>query len=264
MRKFLLVFPIVLVDPGLAEARPARPQPTAVNQTQLGASLHDWHIIDPRQGGSALVSYARPDRRRRSGSLELTLPASGGPDYMAAVEIFSEDVILLPGEGLRAFDGGFGLLKDLRAARFRWYRDATSTAPVFLAPAFRLIVHDPDAGEYGSTWELVWEAVYNGYSVAEGVPTDRWVRSDVRRGYVWRLPLYLNGVKAPANYCAQNRGECYRYDRRPQDWGFGPNAAVIGVQVAAGSGWSGSFLGYADNVRLRFKRGRNIRWNFEP
>lgn len=234
-----------------------------VGQHHLGATYQNWRSVSLTSGGTSMVTFDQPDRRRRFGSLEQVLPEPGTPDLEAAVEIISEDAILLPGEGLKAFEGGFGLLRKLRHAKYRWYRDSASTSAPFLASAFRLMVYDPDDGPHGSTWYLVYDQAYDGY-LSTGVPEDQWVESNVANAVVWRSPLYLNGQKAPDDYCANNVSECYRWDRTPQDWGFGPRAMVIGLRIQAGSGWQGTYRGFVDNVRLKFAGRRAYRWNFEP
>lgn len=230
-----------------------------VTQGDLGLTYSAWHPVSLLSGGTSIVSWDVRDPRGRFGSLEQVLPE--GANNSAAVEIISEDAMVLPGKGFVA-EEGFGRLSDLRVARYRWRRHPSSTTVEYFATAFRLMVHDPDQGERGSTWYLVYEPVYNGYLA--GVPVDEWVQSDVAKGFVWRSPIFLDGAPAPAGWCAQNVAECYRYDRGPQDWGFGPNAKVIGVQLAVGSGWPGNYRGYVDDVRLKFKRRRRYRWNFEP
>ena len=236
-----------------------------VSQNDLGPTYQSWHPTSLRSGGTSLVTFDVPDRRGRWGSLEQVLPEPGSPYQSTALELFAPDVIVLPSEGLCAFDGGFGRLSDLRAASYRWRREGGS-APSFLATAFRLVVHDPDAGTVGSTWELVFEPVYNGFPVATGIPTGLWFESDVLAGFVWRSPIYLDGALAEPGWCGAHPSECYRYDRTPLDWGFGPRTVVVGVQLAAGSGWTGTYRGFADDVRLRFggPEGRTYRWNFEP
>ncbi|MEO1230591.1 MAG: hypothetical protein AAFZ18_16965 [Myxococcota bacterium] len=247
-------------------ATPAALAQTAgkVEPTQLGQAQHRWHPVSLTSGGASVITFERPDRRRRLGSLEQVLPAPGSLEQSTAVEIFADDVTLVAGQGLQPSELGFGRLSDLRRASYRWYRDSSSTATPFLATAFRLMVHDPDDGEYGSTWYLVYEPVYAGYHPT--VPVDTWVRSNVHSSTVWRYPVYLNGQLPPADYCRNHSSECYRYDRTPLDWEFGPNAVVISVQLTTGGGWSGTYRGYVDDVRLRFRGrqgGRHI-WNFEP
>lgn len=229
-----------------------------VSQNQIGPTYQSWHPASLFTGGTSLVTFDQPDRRGKLGSLEQVLPEPGGPAFESVLQIFAEDVILIPGEGW-IMDDGFGRLADLRRASYRWMRRPESTTLPFLASAMRLIVHDPDAN---NTWALIYEPAYNGY--LGGVPVDRWVRSNVAKSFVWRTPLYLDGVPAPAGWCRGHPSECYRYNLTPRDWGFGPETKVIGLQLAVGSGWPGTYWGYVDNVKLRFRKGRRYVWNFEP
>lgn len=238
--------------------------PAKVEPTHLGRTQWSWHPVSLLSGGSSIITFEQPDRRRRLGSLEQKLPGPEAITESAAVEIFAEDVTFEAGQGLRAERRGFGRLSGLRRASYRWYRHHSSTTAAFFATAFRLLIYDPDQGEHGSTWYLVYEPVYDGYFPS--VPVDTWVRSNVESSPVWRTPVYLNGQLAPSDYCATQPTECYRYDRTPKDWEFGPNALVIGVQLTVGSGWGGSYRGFVDDVRLRFRGrdgGRHF-WNFEP
>lgn len=244
-----------------AFAASPRGRTEVVTQRSLELGVQGWRVSDFRAGGSAAATFSASDRRGRWGSVELRLPP-GSSYHGAYVERWADDVELDPDGGLHVGRLGFGRLADLHGASFSWRRDGASTAPVFLAPAFRLIVHDPDAGTRGETWELVWEPVYNGYSVVTGVPVNQWVRSEIAAETVWRAPLYREGALA-YGYCSAQPSECYRYDRGPNDWGFGPNTVIVGINIAAGTGWGGSFIGYVDDVELAVGR-RSHRWNFEP
>ncbi len=250
---------LALAVPGGA---PSGPMHERVGQNDFGKTTSAWHPLSLRHAGTSLVTWDQPDDGGGQCSLEQVIPWPGAPEYVTTLEILSPDTILLPGEGLKSWMG-FGRLADLQTAAFSWYRHSSSTTYPWLSTALRLIVFDPDMGVNGSSWELVWEAVYNGYSPPLGVPTNQWIRSDVTNGFFWRRPLYLDGIAAPYGYCSQNRPDCHRYDRNPQQWGFGPNTVVIGVSLSAGGGWGGTYWGFTDRVELQFTGGDHYLWDFE-
>ncbi|MCA9548680.1 MAG: hypothetical protein KC933_01510 [Myxococcales bacterium] len=244
----------------VAGSAAATPQQFTVTGGSLEAGLHDWRVVDVRTGGVSQVSTTRPDPYGGSGSLEQSIPAPGSDEWKTEVEIFSPDTSLTPGAGLVPTAGGYGRLADLRDLLVTWYRDGSSTAWPWLGEAVRIYVYDPDLGTQGSSYVLIWEPVYNGLPV---VPTDQWIVSRVDDGNFWRTPIYLDGQRVPRSFCSDNPTECHRY--LPfSAWGFGPDTVIFGLNLAVGSGWYGSYLGYVDQVNLEMPDGQTWIWDFEP
>lgn len=240
--------------------------PTLVGVGDVSPGRTQWRQVDVRTGGVARVTSAQPDAMGGAGSLELQLPAPGYDSYRAEVEIFSPDTSLQPGRGLIPAQGGYGLLSDLRDLLVSWYRDSRSTAWSGLGPAVRVYIYDPDLGVNGTSSIMIWEPIYNGYAPApaRAVPVDQWVHSRLDDEIFWRQPLYLDGQRVPRGFCGANPSECYDYSKRLRDWGFGPRSVIFGFNIAAGSGWTGSFVGYVDNFNLELNGGRTWIWDFEP
>lgn len=235
-----------------------------VPPTQPAAALAKWHHVDVRSGGVHRVSSLRADASGGIGSLEQILPANGSA--RAELEVFARDVHPDPIEGIQPWTGGFGLLSELTELSFDWYRDSTSGAWAHLTPALRVTIWDPDVGTHGGTYQLVWEGVYNGYANQRGfaVPVDQWVHANITNDNFWRVPIYIDGVWVGPTYCSQNPSECYDYRRGLDDWGFGPNARIVGLSVGVGGGWNADYHGFVDDVALAFQGRRKKVWNFEP
>jgi hypothetical protein len=136
-------------------------------------------------------------------------------------------------------------LANLGALSFEFYRDASSDVSAALAPVVRLIV----ANEDGSMAYLIWEGAYNGYG--GGVTEDVWIAEDLFEDYFW---MYVIGV-----------GGVWDFDVTLDDWltgNYTPSGAtpitidadtlVVGINVGIGSGWNGTFLGYADNINAQW------------
>lgn len=250
----------------LVLSAPAFATPTFVQVGDVTSHLSAWRVVDVRSGGVARVSTTQPDASGGAGSLELALPAPGDDSYRAEVEILSPDTVLSPEQGLVPAQGGYGLLSDLHDLLISWYRDSSSTSWAGLGPAVRVYIYDPDLGANGSSSIMIWEPIYNGYAAGPGraLPEDQWVHSRLDDEIFWRQPLYLDGLRVPRGFCGVNPSECYVYDRRLQDWGFGPRSVIFGFSISAGSGWMGSFLGYVDNLNLELTQARTWIWDFEP
>jgi hypothetical protein len=238
----------------------AAPQYQTVTSGSLEAGLHSWRVVDVRTGGFSRVRPTRPDNHGGSGSLEQTIPPPGSDEWKTEVEIFSPDTRFIPGVGMIPSAGGYGRLSDLRDLLVTWYRDGRSSTWPWLGQAVRIYVYDPDLGTRGSSYALIWEPVYNGLNP---VPTDQWIVSRVDDGYFWRSAIYLDGQRVPRTFCADNPAECYQW-LPLQGWGFGPNTVIFGLNLAVGSGWPGTYLGYVDWVNLEMPNGKTWIWDFEP
>lgn len=221
-----------------------------------------WHPANERSGGASVITKAMPDAHGGNGSLEQSLPASGSPSPKTDFQVFSADTTLTTGAGLQA-ETGFGLLSDISALSFDWYRDAASTAAPHLTPSFRILVWDPAIGTEGASYLLIWEGVYNGYAAANGpVPTDQWVNENIVDGNFWRVPQYVDGTWHGISACNTGPNTCYFFDRGLDEWGFSASTVVIGLEVGLGSGWNGTYHSFADYVTLGFGDTTTV-WDFE-
>lgn len=263
--KALWLTAFTLLISGTAVATSGRPWPRrVVRPIEPKMALAAWHHRDVRSGGVSKITAGERDSRGGRGSLEQWL--ADNSQTGTEMEVLSWDTDLDPVSGLTPSHGGFGKLSDLDEVSFEWFRDSSSTAWGHLTPAFRVIVHDPDEGPRGSTWMLTWEGVYNGYANQPGfsVQMDRWVHADITNDNFWRSPLYIDGEFAGRGWCQQNPSECHVYNRGLNGWGFGPNTTIVGLSVAAGSGWVGDYHGFIDLVTLDFRPGNRRTWDFEP
>lgn len=235
---------------------------TVVTPADVSTDPGSWHPANERSGGASAITEAMPDAHGGNGSLEQSLPATGSPSPKTDFQIFSADTRTDYGVGLNA-DTGFGLLSDISALSFDWYRDAASTAAPHLTPSFRVIVWDPAAGTNGSSYLLIWEGAYNGYSTSNGpVPTDQWVNENIVAGNFWRVPQYVDGTWQGISACNTGPNTCYFFDRGLDEWGLSASTVVIGLEIGLGSGWNGTYHSFADDVTLGFGAATTV-WDFD-
>ena len=218
---------------------PADVGPPAFNRWYLG------NFRDVSNGftssTTAAITAAQP--RSGNGSVEMSsTDASGKADY-----IYTWGFV--PGR----------TLGNLSALSYDWYRDGASTAASHLQPAMRLNYDaDGDAGTTDDRGYLVWEQVYNG---AGPYATDSWVSSDILAGNFW-MRQFTPG------HTVEN------YDTNLLEWinGAHPegvadvlnaNSALLGIEFGIGSGWSGTFRGFVDNVTFGFGGVEGTNFNFE-
>lgn len=196
-----------------------------------------WAESDIRNSGMATISHDKADRTGGAASLKLYLTnASDKAGYKVL--------------------GDFGPVSNITDLSFDWYRDQSSSAQSHLTPAFGVYVAD----NAGNSWLLKWEGVYNNYPQANGpVPVDQWVTENISSGKFWRIPQTKNGVWVGFSGCnlPGDPYECFTFSRTLQDsWLAGYN--IVGIDVSVGSGWSGGYLSYIDNVKVNAKT-----YNFE-
>lgn len=198
----------------------------------------DWTLGDTRNGGTSVISTAQP--RSGNGSLEMKTGASADKSsvLLGSARWFDTPVF-----------GTLGALADGNLS-FDIYRDSSSTVADHLAPAFQLNIQNA-AGESAN---LKWEPIYNGYAV---VPEDQWISLDITGGNFW---MYDGQVRAD-------------FDEKLDDWVnghtvgdstvLGPDSKIVGISIQNGSGWTGEFTGYVDNVTATFDGGNTYAANFE-
>lgn len=122
------------------------------------------------------------------------------------------------------------------------YRESGGTSAPHLAPSMRIIFATNAGINY-----LVWEPTYNGIST---IPTDVWNSFDATSGNWW--------LRQPGNTVEE-------YNHSLAYWLADPrvgNVAILGINTGVGSGWTGTFNGAVDNVRLAIGTS-DTTWNFE-
>ena len=95
-----------------------------------------------------------------------------------------------------------------------------------------------------------------------------WFRAAGSTAASWHTPVFRLIVADPSANIAY-RELVWEYDyqfaglKQNTNWGFSANAYVYGISIGTGSGWSGSFTGFADDVRIGFGEGTVTVYDFE-
>ena len=198
------------------------------------SNLQGWDAANVRTGGSVAITCDEPNNG--NGSLRFD---TDGTVAKADFEI-------------NDYTNTFGYLRDLSALSYDWYRDSSSTAAAHLGPVLRLFVYDPDGQHSGL---LIYEQAYNNGTTA--LATDQWVSDDVTNANFWQrkydpgttIEVYNNTI---SDWLAPNT-----------PYGFGEDTVILGINVGVGSGWSGTFTGYVDNISMTVGQ-MTYDYNFEP
>lgn len=208
-----------------------------------------WAAANLRMTGSADITAANP--YQCTGSLEFTSFGSGDKaDFQMVLAEVDENMT-------------FG---KLSALSYEYYRDSASTAAGHFHPVLRLYLYD-DAGTITAADDslvlLIFEEIYqDGFPGA--VDTDSWVFRDLMDKRFW---MYVSASPG-------GTGVVQNYGLTLADWlafedpntmappvgiggdpvppTIGPNTNIVGVNVGIGSGWGGTFHGFADNVTVGF------------
>lgn len=146
-------------------------------------------------------------------------------------------------------------LGSLSSLGFDWFRGA-DTAAAHFAPALRLAFDADGVAGGNDRGYLIWELVYQGNGIA-AAPRDGWISSNLLGG---------------AEFYQRTNREIPGYDITLGEWAggetpaggltLGANTAILGIEFGIGSGWSGTFNGFVDNVRFGFG-GNSTTYNFE-
>lgn len=179
----------------------------------------------------------------------------------------SVEMSLTDGTGKADFVNTWGYvsgrtLGNLSALSYDWYRASGGSANANLMPALRLL-YDAD-GNRATTDDigyLVFEQVYNAPSYNGPVSMDQWVSSDLMNMNFWMR------IFGPSKTIES-------FDNTLAEWAAGahPKAdadvlsgdtAILGLEFGIGSGWSGSFTGFVDNVGFAFGSADSTTYNFE-
>ncbi|TVQ76479.1 MAG: hypothetical protein EA380_08660 [Phycisphaeraceae bacterium] len=208
-----------------------------------------WGDLDTRTGGSSTLSSERP--RNGNGSLRMAYDSAIAGTSQAKASVIG-------GLGIGVPFGRVGDLVDGGSLTYDWYRDGSSTTVAYQFVQIKLHV----ANATGAPALLVWEGVYNGIANAttdawvddqETVDGNWWIRSggtnfDVAGGFQ-SLNWFLQG-----NTVMNGGSTSLVLDF---------DTVILGIELGVGSGLSGTFIGYADDVTLAFGNGVSFNYNFE-
>jgi hypothetical protein len=221
-----------------------------VTPADLGPT--NWHLENFRgtsNGYTSTTTAAITTTQPRSGngSVEMSLTdASGKADYVYTW----------------GYVGG-RTLGNLSTLSYDWYRASGGSANANLMPALRLLYDaDGNANTTNDIGYLVFEQVYNAPSFNGPVPMDQWVSSDLMNMNFW-MRVFGSPSKTIESF-----------DNTLAEWAAGAhpdadadvlsaNSAILGLEFGIGSGWSGTFRGYVDNVSFGFGRNEATTFNFE-
>jgi len=213
------------------------------NQGQaVGAS--GWYYNNVRNSGEVGISTDNP--HLGNGSVAFYAPTNGKAD----IEFLAGGADV---GGVYYATGSLGTLADFEGFSYDWYRDASSTVASHLHPSFRIILDaDGNLGTTGDRGGIVFERVYNGVST----PTNQWVTDTFSN----TTKLWNFGLGLGLEYNIDGVGS--QYDPLSA-WQAGlPNATILGFSMGVGSGWTGEFTGYVDNVSWTID-GQTSSYNFE-
>jgi hypothetical protein len=127
----------------------------------LGFGNPNWVYNNTRGGGSVGIRNNHP--RSGNGSVYFNSQSSTGK---ADIEYFASPVNASGNFAPNPFDPSsiLGPLAQLTHLSYEWYRDGSSTAPVFLHPVLRLGILRVNSDNSINLGYLVFERVYNGFS----------------------------------------------------------------------------------------------------
>ncbi|MGJ9417443.1 PEP-CTERM sorting domain-containing protein [Massilia sp. CMS3.1] len=230
----------ILIAAAATSGASAHASTITVTPEDMAVAPNHWFLNNVRENSTAAITNTKA--RNGNGSVEMSMPnGSGKADYVYSW----------------GFSSGRTLGK-LDALSYDWFRSAGGSASAHLQPALRLN-YDAD-GNVATTDDrgyLVWEQIYNGGGMIE----NQWTTSDILAGNFWMRQF------TPGNTVEQ-------YGVSLNEWMNGPrpgtpadvlsaNTALLGIEFGIGSGWSGSFTGYVDNVTVGFKGQDVTAFNFE-
>ena len=211
-----------------------------VTPATMGPGLNKWNVANVAGGATAAITTT--NGRSGTGSVEMSAANNGGKaDYVYTWGYDSTRT-----------------LGNLNALSYDWFRSVSSSMAGHFHPAFRLRYDaDGNSATTNDTGYLIYENVYNGSNVVEGV----WRTDDILGANFWMRQF------SPTNN-VQN------YQTTLQEWMTSArpgapadvltaNTAILAIEFGIGSGWgAGTFNGFVDNVTIGF--GNNITtFNFE-
>ncbi|NOT61301.1 MAG: hypothetical protein HOP19_13875, partial [Acidobacteria bacterium] len=224
------------------------PLPSATPNSLSGLPLNQWGRGNIRPNGT--VDATNTQARSGVGSLEFNLD-SGTAKADAAYYWANAPGNVVAGRTL-------GSLTNLQ---FEFYRDGSSTNPNNQYPALRLSYLTPG----GQAGYLIWEYVYNGLPGTP--PVNQWVSVNILNDNFWMRAFGSPGLTIDDYNVKLSRwvsGAPAITDGTDTGHILGPDTYIMGIEVGVGSGWSGVFKGFADNVIVQFGTSDVLCANFEP
>ena len=214
--------------------------------------LQGWFQFDTRNAGTASVTTDQPRVANAggdpggNGSLKLT---STGPADKATADY--------------GFYGGpLGQLGALSTgqASFDYYTSSSSTAlagNANAAPTFRLYVTSPDS----TFTSLVWERAYQTGTQA----TDTWNDNiDLNTAKFWIRTQGTNfDIASQMHTLAEWAGGATATDGVKTSAPLSASSDINAMETGFGSGITGTFTGFVDDVKLAFNGGATFTANFE-
>ncbi len=149
-------------------------------------------------------------------------------------------------------------LGNVNSIGLDWFR-AGGTSAAHLQPAMRLLYDaDGNAGTTNDQGYLVWEQNYNGPT-----PQNQWVSSDLLGQFFWQRQ-FAPGHTVEDFDITLAQWAAGAAPTTPQDFDLlSANTAILGIEFGIGSGWAGTFSGFADNARIGFAGEEATTFNFE-
>ncbi len=229
--------------------------PAAAQATEiLPGDLQGWAPANVTASGNvAITGTYVPPAAGQTGSLELGTNGNAGKANF--VYNFSNGLTL-------------GDLVAGNDMSFQFYRDNASNAPAHLAPVVRFFFQNAQ----GKTGFLIWESVYNGGgAVAEG----SWITADLTNanfyqrttnywfgnpswpsGGTTEVPVYNKTLADFMTGAVFTAGGKSTYE-------LGAGTLLTRVEIGVGSGWTGKFIGAADNLHLNMGSKGDMLADFE-
>ena len=226
---------------GLISLATLAAQATVITVTP--GNLQGWSAQNVNGGATVGITGAQP--QSGNGSLAFNAPTNAKADFVLAT-------------------ANYGLLSNLTSLSLDYFRDGSSGAPSFLAPAVRLAIFDASTNRSGY---LVWEHVYNDGPGNVPIPTGQWISESIIDDNFWLREFGPSRTVEDYDTTLDEWTDPSTVISGDPNGTAGPfNAAstiITGFQIGVGSGWSGSFLGYVDNFSFGFAGGDVTTYNFE-
>jgi hypothetical protein len=137
--------------------------------------------------------------------------------------------------------GNFGTLGSISAIGYDWRDAGTNTSPTNLNPFYKL---------YVSGSSLTWEFSNDNAGAA---PTDVWTTSNLSNAKFWIRQGGINYNQAANMHTLAEweSGAIANDGAGHTSSALSASSAISGLELGTGTGWSGQFTGFVDNVILQ-------------
>jgi hypothetical protein len=222
---------------------------TLIGNQAMGANIYDittgaedhWiSTYDNAGAGTVVLSGAQP----RSGLGSVKFDTTGAGDR-ARLGTFPN-----PGNNF----GSLGVnASNITAASYDWRVDSSTTAPNNLNPFYKLYVSGSSL-----TWEFSNET-------AGAAPTDSWQTTDMTTAKFWIRQGTVNFNQATNMHTLAEwaNGQIVSDGLGHTSSALSAATNISGLETGVGTGWSGTFTGFVDNMVLITTGGANFNDNFE-